>query len=206
MGIKAVQAVRKRVTKDPGVRKRELIDAAVQVFKEKSFARATISDITRAAGVAKGTFYLYFASKEHLLAALKERFVEEILNHASGLYDRVGKDDWWALADATIESFVDFSLNNKDSMQVIVQEGVDERTAEIFAECEAKLDAMFAAAIQAGIEAGAFRVSDPGMIGVLLHHAMDSTLQHSLLYGEPPFDRERFTAAAKELVRKTLAP
>lgn len=178
----------------------------MRVFADRGVSGATVSDITEAAGVAKGTFYLYFASKEHLLGALKERMVDEILSRATRLYERVGRDDWWALTDATVDSFVDFALTHRDMIQVLVQEGITPETSEVFAECEAKLNAMFASGIQAGIEAGVFRVSDPEMISTLLHHAMDATLQHAILYGRGDFDRERFIAAARELVHKTLAP
>lgn len=196
---------RKRVTKDPDVRRQELMDAAVRVFIDKGIARTTVSDITQAAGVAKGTFYLYFTSKENLLGALKERFVDDIMAHATAHYERVGREDWWALADSIIESFTDFMLERKDMVHVIVQEGINPESHQLFSECEAKIDAMFAAGIQAGVEAGVFRASDPELMARFIHHAFDGTLTHGILYG-PPIDRDRHISAAKELVRKALAP
>jgi len=196
---------RKRVTKPPGERRRELMDAAVRIFAEKGIARTTVADVTEAAGVAKGTFYLYYASKEHLLGALKERLVDEILTHATALYQRVGREDWWALADATVESVVDFVLARRDMIHIIVQEGMTPETADIFRECEARIDFMYASAIRAGMKAGAFHVADPELIGRLLHHAIDGMLKHAILYGDE-VDRPRLVAAATELVHKALAP
>ena len=43
-----------------------LLDAAYHLFLEKGFAQTTIADIVDAAGVAKGTFYLYFTDKYDL--------------------------------------------------------------------------------------------------------------------------------------------
>ena len=56
--------------------RRALLDAAEAVFGEYSYDRASISEITRRAGVAQGTFYLYFPDK-------KAAFVElvHVLNH-----------------------------------------------------------------------------------------------------------------------------
>jgi AcrR family transcriptional regulator len=196
---------KKRTTKAPEVRRQDLMDAAVRVFKDKGISRTTVSDITIAADVAKGTFYLYFDSKEQLLGALKERFVDEVLEQASEQYARVGKEDWWGLVDSVLESFVDFMLERRDMVHVIMQEGLSPETDQIFAECEAKVDAMFATGIQSGIEAGAFRTTDPELIGKFFHHAIDGALIHEILYGKP-IDRNRFVTAAKELVRKTLAP
>jgi AcrR family transcriptional regulator len=46
-----------------------LLDAAVDLFARKGFAETTVEDITNAADVGKGTFFNYFPSKEHILAA-----------------------------------------------------------------------------------------------------------------------------------------
>jgi AcrR family transcriptional regulator len=200
-----VRDVRKRVTKRPEVRRGELLDAAARVFAEKGVSRATVSDITDAAGVAKGTFYLYFDSKDHLLGGLKERFVDQILSHAGGLYERVGRDDWWALVDETVTSFVDFMDQHRQMCQVMAQEGITPETSPQFADCQRKIDGMFGAAIKMGVDAGAFRVADPPLTGRLLHYALDGALIHAILY-EAGFDRERFVAAARDLVRKALAP
>jgi AcrR family transcriptional regulator len=200
----AVRAERKRVTKRPEERRGELLDAAAGVFAAKGVGRTTVADITAAAGVAKGTFYLYFDSKEHLLAALKERFVDQILSQATHLYQRVGRDDWWALIDETVMSFVDFMDQHREMCQVMAQEGVTPETSPQFAECQRRVDEMFAAALKMGTEAGVFQVSDPALTGRLLHYALDGALVHAILY-EGDFDRDRLIAAARELIRKAVA-
>ena len=43
--------------------------AAIQLFARKGYAETTVEDITNAADVGKGTFFNYFPSKEHTLAA-----------------------------------------------------------------------------------------------------------------------------------------
>jgi AcrR family transcriptional regulator len=201
----SVQSERRRVVKDPDVRRQELMDAAVRVFHDKGLTKATVSDVTDGAGVAKGTFYLYFDSKEHLLGALKDRFVDELLAHAASLYARVGKDDWWALADTTVQSMVDFMLEHRDMIEVFAQEGLTPETRRLFADAENKLRMMFSAGIAAGIEAGAFRVTDPLMAATLLDHAVHGSVEHAILYDQD-FDRDRLLASARELTRKFLSP
>lgn len=66
-------------TKPAEVRLDELMDAAQQLFTRKGFEAATVSDIVRDAGVAKGTFYHYFASKNEMLDALRERFTRQFI-------------------------------------------------------------------------------------------------------------------------------
>src|SRR5262245_15390074 len=53
----------------PGKRAR-ILDAAVLVFAEKGFYGAKVAEIAREAGVADGTIYLYFKSKDDLLISL----------------------------------------------------------------------------------------------------------------------------------------
>ncbi len=53
-------------------RSEQIMDAALRVFAQKGFARATIKDIGREAGVTSGLIYHYFESKEALLKAIFE--------------------------------------------------------------------------------------------------------------------------------------
>jgi AcrR family transcriptional regulator len=53
-------------------RREQIIDAAMQVFSEKGFTKATNKDVARAAGITPGLIYYYFESKEKLLEAMVE--------------------------------------------------------------------------------------------------------------------------------------
>src|SRR3954465_15980075 len=61
-------------------RRTQLLTAARAVFAKKGYDKATVSEIVTRAGVAQGTFYLYFPGKESLAGAfaemLSERFAE----------------------------------------------------------------------------------------------------------------------------------
>ncbi|HMK45432.1 MAG TPA: TetR/AcrR family transcriptional regulator [Methanocella sp.] len=65
-----------RITKDPEVRRNELMDAAERLFLEKGYDHTSASDIIRAVGVAQGTFYYYFKSKDEILDAVIDRYFE----------------------------------------------------------------------------------------------------------------------------------
>src|SRR2546421_9968058 len=57
-------------------RRKQILDAATQVFAEKGFHRATIKEIARVAGIADGTIYTYFPSKDEVLLAVLDRLNE----------------------------------------------------------------------------------------------------------------------------------
>jgi len=54
-------------------RKDRIMDAALRIFAEKSFQEATISEISKEAGVSEATIYEYFGTKEDLLFAIPEK-------------------------------------------------------------------------------------------------------------------------------------
>ncbi len=59
-------------------RRREILDAARDVFARKGYNPATIDDIVAQAGVARGTFYLYFDDKRAVFSELIDRFAAQI--------------------------------------------------------------------------------------------------------------------------------
>lgn len=63
--------------KDELVRGR-LLEAGRAVVAKRGVGRATVDEVTKRAGVAKGTFYLYFDSKATLVSALQEDFLRRI--------------------------------------------------------------------------------------------------------------------------------
>ena len=65
-------------------KRRRILDAAIEVFAARGFYNARVSDIARSAGVADGTIYLYFKSKDDLLISLFEEKMEVIIDRFRG--------------------------------------------------------------------------------------------------------------------------
>lgn len=55
-----------RTVKKPEERRWELIHAATELFSEHGYEKTSVNDIIQKIGVAKGTFYHYFKSKEEI--------------------------------------------------------------------------------------------------------------------------------------------
>lgn len=66
-------------------RNRQLIDASIAVFSAKGVSATSVDDIVRAAGVAKGTFYLYFATKDDAVNAVAERMIEGVASRIEAI-------------------------------------------------------------------------------------------------------------------------
>lgn len=67
-----------RITKEPEIRKKEIIDAARHLFQRKGIAKTSINDIAKSIGVAKGLVYYYFSSKDELVETVLDEFVEDV--------------------------------------------------------------------------------------------------------------------------------
>jgi TetR/AcrR family fatty acid metabolism transcriptional regulator len=78
-----------------GDKRDALLKAAARVFAERGFFHAQVADVARAAGVAAGTVYLYFRSKDDLLVSIFERTMTEAIADARAAVaadpDAIGK-------------------------------------------------------------------------------------------------------------------
>lgn len=76
-----------RINKAPEVRRREIVDAAVELFAAKGYSATTINDILEAVGIAKGTFYHHFTSKEEVMRTVVMQIVDEGIKRADAIAD-----------------------------------------------------------------------------------------------------------------------
>ena len=82
---------RPRAETPPGPKRDAILRAATDVFAERGYFNAQVADVARAAGVAAGTVYLYFRSKDDLLVSIFDRTMREGLAEGRAVVD--GVDD-----------------------------------------------------------------------------------------------------------------
>ena len=71
-----------RVVKEAEARRNEILDAADELFGQKGFDGTSTNDILGKVGIARGTLYYHFKSKEDIMNALIERYNVHILGAA----------------------------------------------------------------------------------------------------------------------------
>lgn len=79
-----------RIVKEHDERKNEIIETAKALFAEKGYDRCSVNDILNAIGIAKGTFYHYFKSKEEVLDAVISKTTDQI---AERVREAAGKNE-----------------------------------------------------------------------------------------------------------------
>ncbi len=99
-------------------KRNRLLDAAYSLFIEKGVSSTTIAEICTKAGIAKGTFYLYFKDKEDILRTLTKRISLNILKTT---YNKV-KDTQLIFEEKIVlmaENLLDLFQNDKDMLIVM---------------------------------------------------------------------------------------
>ena len=90
----AGEAARLATQAEPNTRA-ALLAAAAALFADKGYAATSVSDIVGGAGLAQGTFYLYFKSKSEIITALSRQLynqtLEEIIRRTAGVSSVVGR-------------------------------------------------------------------------------------------------------------------
>lgn len=76
-----------RVSMQPEARRRQLVEVAATLFVEHGFAHTSVADIVRRAGVAQGTFYYHFRSKDEVAEAVVDHLIGPLLASLSSAAD-----------------------------------------------------------------------------------------------------------------------
>ncbi|MCX4324037.1 MAG: TetR/AcrR family transcriptional regulator [Lachnospiraceae bacterium] len=77
-----------RIVKEAEERKNEILDVAARLFSAKGFDNTSTNDILQEVGIARGTLYYHFQSKEEILDAVIERMIRQMLAEAGALAKR----------------------------------------------------------------------------------------------------------------------
>src|SRR3954463_15292356 len=96
---------------------RKILDAARDEFGERGFSDSSIVGITQRAGVALGTFYTYFESKEALFQALVRDMSAQVRDTAAPAF--VEYDNALDAARKGLELFLRFALEHRDVYRII---------------------------------------------------------------------------------------
>lgn len=100
-----------RIVKEHEERRNEILDTAEILFSERGYANCSVNEILNRIGIAKGTFYYYFKSKEELLDAIIKRGADVMISRA----DSVAKDTKMSPEDKILNIFL--SLRASDQKQ-----------------------------------------------------------------------------------------
>ncbi len=203
-------AAPKRWRRRTEARPAEILDAALAVFAEKGFAAARLEQVAKAAGVSKGTLYLYFDSKEALFeAVVRSAIVPRIADAEALLRDHRG-----SAADLLAALYHRFAAVMADEQVsaipklVIGEAGNFPELAKFYLrEVVSRGLRLMAAVLELGVARGEFRPMNVAhttrlMIAPVLFLAL---WRQSLGRHDTPLDGEAFLTDALSLLVRGLA-
>jgi AcrR family transcriptional regulator len=204
--------LKRRTVKPTEERRRDILAAALAAFGSKGFNETTMDEIAQAAGVAKGTVYLYFDSKEHLLLALKKDFMRGLTDAIADITAEAieqlsaGKEiDYRDIIDDIFQTIADYHCQNRGALEVVVRQNPGPDLVQEAIELEGEFIQLLTNAFREGTKSGLVHTEDPEMTARLVNAAIRDNLAACLCYDEPK-DIDRVVEGAKQLLYKALAP
>lgn len=213
-GPKALdQARRPRVVKPPDQRRRDILEAATALFARQGYDVTTVQGIGSQAGVAAGTVYLYFPSKEAILDALREDFegglLDRVAEIAAAVLDEEEKSgeivSYQEVVERLIDGMVTYSIENRSVCGVLARHVGNAALFTHEYPVQSGLTDVLSRVIAEGIRLGYVHTSDPEMTAYLLNLAATISLGNAIASNDDEM-LDRVIAQTKELYIKALAP
>jgi AcrR family transcriptional regulator len=168
----------------PGERPKQILDAALAVFAERGLAAARLDDIARAAGLSKGTIYLYFPNKEELFREVVRSSIIAFIARAEETFE-AEKDPmqslvrwmegYWSWLRSPVfpamHRFLSSELRDFPDLAEFYTKEVFERAARL-------LHGM----LERGMDAGLFRRMDPQVAARMM---ISMFVAHGIWYHQP---------------------
>ena len=194
----------------PDQRRQQLLDAATWVFARKGYRRAAISDVIARAGVARGTFYLYFDSKEQVFLAIVENFHRRVTAAltATGEPPDPGDAGPQALLEASFRRWLALFAANRDAAAVILREAssIDPRFERGFTELRRAAVDFFAARYRRFQEIGLVRASIRPVLMAHLLIGMFDELLNAFVLTDPDADLDSLAAQLADFEWNGIRP
>tara|TARA_R110002051_G_scaffold325483_2_gene428150 strand:- start:7422 stop:8057 length:636 start_codon:yes stop_codon:yes gene_type:complete len=177
----------------PEVRRRQILDAAARLAVDTGLAHTSIAMVAEAAGIAKGSIYLHFASRQDLLAALQADLWAHMLERpAEIIADQ--EMTWTEKLDAVIEHWMRFEIDSHELYHAVFH-AVATETEEPFEAARTLL----AEIVDGGSVSGEFDLEgldSRTVVEFLLHAYSGACLHHT--------DAEATIDNVRELFRRVV--
>ena len=181
-----------RVVKDAVERRNEILDVAERLFCTRGYDQTSTNDILAEIGIARGTLYYHFTSKEDILDAMIDRILDEIVRRTS----QIALDESVPVLERLTQSVLAANVDTKTG-DMILEQMHKPQNALMHAKMQERLlkqlIPLFTKLIEDGISQGLMQTDDP-----------ENTIEMLLLYSNMVFD-DAIAYSEEEKKKKVLA-
>lgn len=171
-------------------KRQAILQAARKTFAGNGYSAAKISDIATEAGVASGTVYLYFDSKEAIATALAEdffkRITELILEHVPHFGSSTG-------IEAYIDAVIQIAREEKDAL-LQVRTDLMETNDKCSRTERLQLLKVMANSLETLMNQGMIKRYDPIALGNLIFGMLHNIVMSCVIFEDLPLSSHRITA------------
>jgi AcrR family transcriptional regulator len=202
----------KRVRMSAEERKQEILRVAALVFAEKGYRLASITDIIGRAGIARGTFYLYFESKRDLFLELIQSYFEDFAkvlqdNHRNLEEALRRRGDFLAAWRENIVKVLEYHNHNQHLFSIVYREalGRDEDFSERVDELAGLARRIFLEEFKMLADGGLLRPCDIELVtSTVIGGTVFTIMEH--LIGKEPVDVGNLADKILDYHVRALAP
>ena len=165
-----------RIVKEAAERRNEILDVAERLFCTKGYDQTSTNDILSEIGIARGTLYYHFSSKEDILDAMIDRILDEIVRRAS----RIALDESVPVLERMTQTILASNVDTKIGDMILEQMHKPQNAlmhAKMQERLLSRLIPLFVKIIEDGISQNLMKTDYP-----------EETMQMLLLYANTVFD------------------
>ncbi len=182
---------------DPNKRT-QILEAARCVFQKEGFAGTRMTEIAKSAGIASGTLYLYFDSKEAIAQALGDDYLERL---SQALVPSLEEPDAARAIADSVHAALSFSAEEREQLRLLglslsLGKGCERTPGQL------KLHEMLAEVLEARMAQGQIRRYDPQVLAELIGGLLEWVSQQILIHGES--ELERYEATLVQMLQRAL--
>lgn len=167
-------------------RRAQILDAALEVFAERGYHATSVSDLVAAAGVARGTFYLYFESKEQVFLELLDALIAEFSASVRGVDTGPDAAPFQEQLVRSVERILAAAKASEALARIVFHEavGLDAAVDARLGQLEDALHLYLRASLDNGIALGWLRPHDTRVASILVYGAIRHAIQRVVVNGQ----------------------
>ncbi|MCA9566827.1 MAG: TetR/AcrR family transcriptional regulator [Myxococcales bacterium] len=188
-------------------RRSQILEHALLVFAHQGYHGASVSDIVKAAGVARGTFYLYFDSKEAVFRELLDELLSTLRSSVRGMDIGPSAAPMQEQLQGILVRILRTAESNRALTRIIFREavGLDEAVDAKLQGFNDGLQAWLVAALTVGEGLELVRPTDRDVAATCILGAVRQVIDRYVVQSDAPLDAESIAAAVVRFSLEGLA-
>jgi AcrR family transcriptional regulator len=185
-------------------RRAQVLGVARQVFSAKGYHSTSIDDLIAAAGIARGTFYLYFESKRAIFEALLDELFALLAASVRRIDTRPEAPPPVEQMNQIVDQVFATLVDNREIARILLREavGIDKDFDRKLADFYGRLQDLITRAVEAGIEMGLVRPLDSRVVARCILGAAKEVVYAAFVDSDPAEPDPRHLG--RELIAFTL--